>query len=227
MTDGFFALTPKEISEVTHLVYARTNEELSGLHDFMAVSKITAPGRMFDWITRPTALPLVTAGQGPIFTDECKALEGLTQTNIDLRRVVFLPAEARAEILADRQESAQVLASEFSSRKVSIQTEAPARSLIVISQTYYPAWKGYVDGERVKIWRANYAFQAIQVPAGRHNVELKYEDRAITVGATLSVLGLVGCAGLWLKRNGKFFSSRHPARPTGGLTAGSQQLDSR
>jgi hypothetical protein len=198
MTDGFFALTPKQITVVTHLAYAHTNGDLSGLLDFMAVSKITAPGRMFDWVTRPTALPLVTAGQRPIFTDESKALEGLTQTNIDLRRVVFLPTEARADVLADRQENAQILGSEFTSGKVSIETEAPAKSLVVISQSYYPAWRAYVDGQPARLWLANYAFQAVEVPGGRHEIQFCYEDRAFVIGRTLSALGLVLCLGLWL-----------------------------
>lgn len=203
MTDGFFALTPKEINEVTHLGYASTNEDLSRLFDFMCVSKTTAPGRMFDWVERPTALPLVTAGQKPAFTDRRKTLAGLTETNTDFSRMVFLPEEARCDILVQQGGCAKVLASKFTPCRVSVQTEATAASMVVISQTYYPAWRGYVDGEQVKVWRANYAFQAIQVPSGRHLVELKYEDGATPLGAVLSGLGLAACAAIWLKTKRK------------------------
>jgi uncharacterized membrane protein YfhO len=70
--------------------------------------------------------------------------------------------------------------------------------MVVIAQTYYPAWKAYVDGQATKLWRANYAFQAVQVPAGRHRIELRYEDKLFLIGALLSGLGITICVSLWL-----------------------------
>jgi uncharacterized membrane protein YfhO len=91
-----------------------------------------------------------------------------------------------------------VLATKFANERISFQTEAPAASLVVISQAYYPAWKAYVDGRPTRIWRANYAFQALQVPAGRHQVQLCYEDKRLLIGSVLSSLGLLACLCLWL-----------------------------
>jgi uncharacterized membrane protein YfhO len=91
-----------------------------------------------------------------------------------------------------------VLATEFANQRISIQTEAPAASLVVISQAHYPAWKAYVDGRPTRIWRANYAFQAVEVPAGPHQVQLLYKDKRLLMGAALSSLGLLACLGLWL-----------------------------
>jgi len=93
-----------------------------------------------------------------------------------------------------------VLDATFANQRISIQTEAPAASLVVISQSHYPAWRAYVDGRPATIWRANYAFQALQVPAGRHQVQLIYQDRAFLTGAVLSGLGLLACAALWSGR---------------------------
>ena len=91
-----------------------------------------------------------------------------------------------------------MLATEFANQQITVQTESPAASLVVISQAYYPAWKAYVDGRPTRIWRANYAFQAVQVPAGRRRVRLVYEDKRLLNGSVLSGLGLLGCLGLWL-----------------------------
>ena len=142
-------------------------------------------------------MPLVTAGQQPVFADDRTALEAFGQTNIDLRQVVFLPLEARGSITATQQTSARVLQARFANQSVSIQTEAPAASLVVISQTYYPAWRAYLDGQPTKIWRANYAFQVLEVPAGRHQIRMVYEDKKLLAGAVISILGLLACAALW------------------------------
>jgi uncharacterized membrane protein YfhO len=41
--------------------------------------------------------------------------------------------------------------------------------------------------------RANHAFQAIQVPAGRHYIRLAYEDLAFQFGAAVSICMAVNC----------------------------------
>ena len=195
---GFFSLTPGEANDATVLPYVQTNRDFTALLDFMGVSQITAPGKFFEWIPRPSAMPLATAGQQPVFADDRTTFQAFFQTNLDFRRIVFLPLEARGSITATPQTSARVLEAKFANQSISIQTEAPAASLVVISQSHYPAWKAYVDGRPARIWRANYAFQALEVPAGNHQIQLVYEDKKLLAGAVLSGLGLLACAGLWV-----------------------------
>lgn len=198
--DGFFSLTPREVSRVTALPYNRPTRAFPGLLDFLGVSQTTAPGKTSEWAPRPSAMPLVTTGQQPVFADDRTAFGALSQTNLDLRRVVFLPLEAQSSISAAQQTTARVLEAKFTHHRISIQTEAPAPSLVVISQAYYPAWKASVDGRPARIWRANYAFQMLEVPAGRHEVTLIYKDTTLLAGAVLSSLGLLACAGLWWRK---------------------------
>ena len=134
-------------------------------------------------------------------------LEALRQTNADFRQTVWLPTEARGAVTAVRQSDAQVSAAAFANQKITFQTEAPAASLVVVAQTWYPAWRAYVDGRPVKLWRANYAFQALEVPAGKHRVELSYRDPAFLIGLGLSGLGVFGCLGIWF---GTRFPAAHP-----------------
>jgi hypothetical protein len=198
--DGFFSLTPREVCRVTVLPNDHPERGFAGLLDFLGVAQATVPGKGLDWAPRPSAMPLVTAGQKPVFADDQAAFDALSQTNIDLRQMVFLPLAARESISATQQTAARVRDARFANQSVSFQTEAPAASLVIISQTYYPAWKAYVDGRSTKIWRANYAFQALEVPAGLHTVKLVYEDTKLLVGAILSGLGLLACAALWSGR---------------------------
>jgi hypothetical protein len=195
---GFFSLAPGEANNATCLPYVHTNSQFAVLLDFMGVSQITAPGTICKWVSRPTAMPIVTAGQKPVFANDQTVTDAFFQDNADLRRIVFLPPEAHGGISATQRTAAHVLATKFANERISFQTEAPAASLVVISQAYYPAWKAYVDGRPTRIWRANYAFQALQVPAGRHQVQLCYEDKRLLIGSVLSSLGLLACLCLWL-----------------------------
>ena len=90
--DGFFSLTPRASDKVLSLFYSSTNASHPGLEDFMGVSQITAPDAIFHWQSRTNFLPLVTAGQTPVFLDDAQALTALTQSNFDGSKIVFLPA---------------------------------------------------------------------------------------------------------------------------------------
>ena len=195
--DGFFSLTPREINRVTALPYRESARTSTGLLDFLGVSQTTVMGTTLEQAARPSAMPLVTVGQQPIFADDRIAFDAFYQTNLDLRSMVFLPPDASAKVSATRQTSARVLETKFANHDISFQTEAPAPSLVVIAQTHYPAWQARVDGRPARIWRANYAFQALEVPAGHHRIQLAYVDKGLLAGMCLSGLGLLACAGLW------------------------------
>ena len=196
--DGFFSLTPREIFKTTMLPYDAPASNFTALLDFLAVSQRTTPGTLSDWTQRRTAMPFITAGQQPVFADDETVVAAFSKTNTDFREAVFLPLEARHAISATRQPAARVLAAKFTNQRISFQIEAPAPSLVVISQSWYPAWEALVDGHPAKLWRANYAFQALEVPAGKHDVRLVYADNRFLAGVVSSSVGLLACLTLWL-----------------------------
>ena len=195
---GFFSLLPGAINDVTTLPYAEPAQDFTPLLDFMGVSQISSPEKILEWVARPSAMQLVTAGQRPIFADDSTACASFTNPAVSFRKVVFLPKEAAGATTATGQPEATVKSLVWTDRSLSFQTEAAGAAVAVIAQSYYPVWKAYVDDKPVNLWRANYAFQAVQVPAGRHEVRLAYEDRLLHVGVVLSALGVAALVGLWV-----------------------------
>jgi len=86
--------------------------------------------------------------------------------------------------------------SETNNRLV-LQATAEENSLLVLSDTYYPGWKAFVDGEKTKILRADYTFRAIPLDAGPHRVEFVYDPLSFKLGALFTFLGIIGCAVIW------------------------------
>ena len=66
--------------------------------------------------------------------------------------------------------------------------------LLSIAQADYPGWRATVDDRPVKIWRANYGFQAFEVPAGRHGVRVVFRSRSFELGVIVGALGLLAAA---------------------------------
>jgi uncharacterized membrane protein YfhO len=62
-----------------------------------------------------------------------------------------------------------------------------AEAYLVLSEVYYPGWRAYVDGRAVPILRANYAFRAVYLEPGYHEVRLVFEPLSWKVGLGISV----------------------------------------
>jgi len=120
-------------------------------------------------------------------------LRALAQPDFDGGKMVFLPPEAKSLVTVTNQTAARVLSSQFKAQRADIEVEASEPSLVVVAQTWYHNWRAYVDGRPAPLLRANHAFQAIQVPAGRHYIRLAYEDMAFQFGAAVSICMAVNC----------------------------------
>jgi hypothetical protein len=83
---------------------------------------------------------------------------------------------------------------------VSARVNAPADGFVFLSEPYYSDRHAYVDGHRVSATRANLAFTAIAVPAGEHQVELRYVPVPFYLGSAISGMTGAGYAGVALIR---------------------------
>ena len=204
--DGFFSLTPRAFEGLLSLVYSATNGNWSRLQDFLGVAQTTAPDALLAWQPRTNFLPLVTAGQKPVFLDDTNTLWTFGRNDFDGAKMVFLPPEEKSLITVSNQTTAKILQSKFSSNTVDVDVEAAEPSLVVVAQTYYHNWRVEIDGLPMPLLRANVAFQALQVPAGTHQLHFFYQDRAFQIGAIVSGSVWLGslAAFLILRRARKF-----------------------
>ena len=74
----------------------------------------------------------------------------------------------------------------YSDEKIVIDAKAQDGGFLVLSDTYYPGWKAYVDGKEAEILRANYAYRALYLEKGDHEVTFEYKPMSVRVGAYIS-----------------------------------------
>jgi uncharacterized membrane protein YfhO len=90
---------------------------------------------------------------------------------------------------------------------VRIAVDFPAGGYLVLADMNGDGWEAFLDGERVPVLQADYAFRAVRVPAGGHAVEFRYTPLAFWLGAVLSCLaaGLLAASGIagWLRKRGR------------------------
>ena len=81
-----------------------------------------------------------------------------------------------------------------------VDVEASGSGHLVVAEAYQDGWKATLDGADVPVRPANVLFRAVAVPAGAHQVELRYRPAAVYGGAGLTALGLVALAALLVRR---------------------------
>jgi hypothetical protein len=92
---------------------------------------------------------------------------------------------------ADRDETVDII--HYSPNTIKLQAQLNADAWIILTDTYYPGWKAAIDGEsEVPIVPGNYAFRAIYVPKGTHEIILQYRPRFFIVCVAISLITLLG-----------------------------------
>jgi len=191
--DGFFPLELRDHADL----FARDLTE--PMLDFVGAAQIIRmQTNAFHWEARAGSMPLLSGGQKPVFTNDAAALQTLlTSTNFNPRREVYLPLAAKAFVMATNAAVVNISSIRFSAQRVEAEVQADAPALLVAAQMDYHPWRAYVDGQPTPVLRANYGFQALEVPAGSHDVRLVYEDWRFYLGAVISLGTLMGCLVFW------------------------------
>jgi hypothetical protein len=104
--------------------------------------------------------------------------------------------------------SATITLLEEKPNQLRYESKSQASGLAVFSEIYYPkGWKASIDGKEAPILRADYILRALEIPAGNHTIEFKFEPEAYTVGnkvtmasSWLVLLILLGSIGWTLKK---------------------------
>jgi hypothetical protein len=146
----------------------------------------------------PAALP--RARWVPAAEREPRGLQATTARlvapDFDARRTVLLdeppPALTSPDALAGA--TGRVEITHDAPERIRLTSAAATPGVVVLSDAWFPGWEAQVDGAAAPLLRANLAFRAVAVPAGEHEIELRYRPRPLRVGTALAASGALACA---------------------------------
>lgn len=102
---------------------------------------------------------------------------------------------------------------QFTLNNLTVKVSTPAEAIMVYFDNYDRFWNAYLNGKAVSIHRANFTFKAIELPAGEHIVEWRYNPYPVKMAWLLFYLALIAyCWLTWrlLKRTGVEHNSDAP-----------------
>lgn len=193
--DGLFSLYLRETDRITREMLYRSldlPDSTAPLLDFLGVRTfIDVHSGGIAWKKRDTGMPWVFAGQAPRWAGQDETRRAIGNGEWNPREQVWIDANEVRGTTAAQAPDARVLDVTWGRHSVEFTTVSSAASFVTVAQAWYPAWRGYLDGREHRVFRANLAFQALEVPAGRHRVQLRYDDRAFKAGCVITLLAAI------------------------------------
>lgn len=102
-------------------------------------------------------------------------------------------AHGSIELVSDSRprQTSNVEILDYQREQITIRAAAARDSFLVLADSYYPGWRAYVDGAETRIYRADYLFRAVHVPAGSHTVKFVFEPNSFEIGRDISIATLL------------------------------------
>jgi hypothetical protein len=128
---------------------------------------------------------------------------------VDYRRQVILEGLVEPAAMLPAGEGSEFRSARlcaYGPNQVVVEVERTTPGYLVLTDTWYPGWMTTLDGTTAELYRANYLFRAVAVPAGKHEVVFTFAPtgyrvgRSISLAALTAVLVLVGCVLCFPKR---------------------------
>jgi hypothetical protein len=140
----------------------------------------------------PDSVPRAYVVSGNRVADGHDAFVALVDPDFDARREVILAEGLPSP--PDPSFAGTARISSLTADRVRLDVELSAPGYAVLVDAYDPGWRARVDGAPARVLRANVAFRAVPVAAGRHVVELIYRPPSVLIGLAITTAGVLAAA---------------------------------
>ncbi len=128
------------------------------------------------------------------FVNEVKYVDNANQEiealhTINPSQVAVVDSKFKEQVKA-QPSVGQIVLKEYDANRLVYESESPSGGVVVFSEIYYPGWRSYIDGEEVSHGRADYILRAMNVPAGKHTIEFKFDPQSLHVTETVAYIAL-------------------------------------
>jgi hypothetical protein len=113
-------------------------------------------------------------------------------TNFNSKQTCFIDKRFSEQLNGFKIETdttATIKLTQYQPNKLVYESNAATAQLAVFSEMYYAnGWNAYVDGNIMPHFRCNYVLRGMQLPAGKHTVEFRFEPEVVSTGESISLV---------------------------------------
>lgn len=204
---GYSAVKPRRMQQLFDYQIANNNMEVLNMLDVKYVIQTDKTGKEF-----PTSNPKANGNAWFVSQvklvnsadEEMKALKGLDSKNVALVNSNDFKIKNTAFA---KDNSARIILETYKPNYLKYVSNNANEGLAVFSEMYYgKGWNAYIDGKSVDHIRVDYVLRGLNIPAGKHTIEFKFEPQVIKTGSMITLISSIGM--LLLLAGGIYFERK-------------------
>ena len=190
---GYSAVKPRRMQQLFDYQIANNNMEVLNMLNVKYVIQTDKEGKEFP-TSNPNAngnawfvsqVKLVSSAD-----EEMKALDSLDSKNV---AVVNSEDFKLKKTVFTKDTAATVTLENYKPNYLKYVSNNLNEGLAVFSEMYYgKGWNAYIEGKKVEHIRVNYVLRGLQIPAGKHTIEFKFEPKVVKTGSTITLISSMG-----------------------------------
>ncbi|HWB24759.1 MAG TPA: YfhO family protein [Chitinophagaceae bacterium] len=186
---------PAKLSIYEDLIENQIMKNNQSVLDMLDTKYIISPpqqqGQQYAAIPRSTNLGACWFVKEVKFVDgpvaEMKSLD-----NFNPAQTAFVENSFKADVPQQpgADSSASIKLVSYDNDDITYTSSSSTSQFAVLSEIYYPAgWNAYVDGKKVNYVKTDYVLRGLYLPAGKHNIEFKFEPESYNRGQEYTYIG--------------------------------------
>lgn len=191
---GYSAVRPRRIDQIFNYQIDNGNMEVLNMLNTKYVIQVDDKNQEFPalndkangnaWFVK--SVKLVNSAD-----EEMKALDKFDSKNEVIINNSEFPLALQSNYKKDSL--AQIKLIEYKPNYIKYVSENTNKGLAVFSEIYYPkGWIATIDNKEVPVFRTNYTLRGIEIPAGKHTIEFKFEPQVVQTGSTIVLMSGLG-----------------------------------
>lgn len=191
---GYSAVRPRRMDQLFAYQIDKNNLEVLNMLNTKYIIQVDEKGQEF-----PAINPDVNGNAWFVkevkFVDsadgEMKALDNIDSKN----QVVINNKEFKVsnDVSYQKDSTATIVLNQYKPNYLKYTSNNTNKGLAVFSEIYYPqGWNVTIDGKEATHFRVNYTLRGMEIPAGKHTIEFKFDPQVVKTGSTIALFSSIG-----------------------------------
>ncbi len=192
---GYSAVRPIKMQELFDYQIANNNVEVLNMLNVKYLIQTNEKGEEFP-VANPDAngnawfvseLKKVNSSD-----EEMKALNKLDTKNLAVYQKEMIK-EPKRGLNFKKDSTATIQLDSYKPNYIKYTSSNTNNGFAVFSEMYYKnGWKATIDGKETTILKVDYALRGLPIPAGKHNIEFKFEPQVVKTGSIITLISSIG-----------------------------------
>jgi hypothetical protein len=195
---GYSAVKPQRMQQLFDYQIARNNIDVLNMLNVKYLIQTDSTGNYF-----PTLNPEANGNAWFVKNlkkvnsadAEMKALDSLDTKNICLLNQVEFGAwrKGNTNNNFEKDSTATIRLLKYKPNHLVYESNNTKDGFGVFSEMYYKnGWKATIKGKELPIYRVDYVLRGLEIPAGKHTIEFKFEPEVVKTGSTIALYSFIG-----------------------------------